>query len=68
VKPEPPDDVIGTGGKLGYYRGSVGMESDLVGLPYGVRGTAVPLLFELDPEAAIRAQAFADPWYRNDIR
>jgi hypothetical protein len=37
------------------------------GLSFGVRGEAVPLLFRLDPERAIRVGAFRDLWFRNNL-
>jgi hypothetical protein len=35
-------------------------------LSFGIRGEAVPLLFRLDPERAIRADAFREPWFATD--
>ncbi len=65
VKPAPEQKWLHWSKELGRSDGDTSAENGKYGLPFGIRGEAVPLLFRLDPERAIRAEAFKTLWFRN---
>jgi HEAT repeat protein len=65
VKPAPEQKWLLWSKELGRSDGDTSAENGKYGLPFGIRGEAVPLLFRLDPERAIRAEAFKTLWFRN---